>query len=106
MNVPRIKSVIPLKEKRLLVTFVNGVQKIYDCDRIISLERFRLLKHEVFFKAVMVDPGGYGVSWNDEMDLSEYELCNNSVEIEPSTTESTEEAEHRDKTAVPQSERG
>lgn len=58
MNVPKIKSVIPLKERHLLVTFVNGVQKVYDCQRILNLERFRLLKHEAFFKAVTVDPGG------------------------------------------------
>jgi hypothetical protein len=38
------------------------------------------LKHEAFFRAVTVDPGGYGVSWDDETDLSEYELWNNGVE--------------------------
>ncbi|MBI3740183.1 MAG: DUF2442 domain-containing protein [Chloroflexi bacterium] len=82
MNPPRIKSVIPLKEKRLLVTFVNGIQKVYDCQRILSLERFHLLKHEGFFKAVTVDSGGYGISWDDEIDLSESELWNNGVEKE------------------------
>ena len=46
--------------------------------------------HEAFFKAVTVDPGGYGVSWDDEMDLSEYELWNNGVEVEPSTAWSKE----------------
>ncbi len=90
MNVPKIKSVIPLKERHLLVTFVNGVQKVYDCQRILNLERFRLLKHEAFFKAVTVDPGGYGISWDDERDLSEYELWINGVEVEQSTAESKE----------------
>lgn len=92
MNVPRIKSVIPLKERRLLVTFVNGVRKVYDCQRILNLERFQLLKHEAFFKAVTVDPGGYGVSWDDETDLSEYELWNNGVEVVQGTTLSKEGA--------------
>lgn len=91
MNAPRIKSVTPLKEKRLLITFVNGVQKIYDCQWLLNLERFQLLKNEAFFKAVTVDPGGYGISWNEEMDLSEYELWNRGVEVEPSTDESKEE---------------
>ena len=27
-----------------------------------------------FFRAVRVDPGGYGISWSDDIDLSEYEL--------------------------------
>jgi hypothetical protein len=82
MSTPRIKVVTPLEGKRLLVTFVNGVQKVYDCQRILHLDRFRLLRQEAFFKAVTVDPGGYGVSWNDEMDLSEYELWNNGVEVD------------------------
>jgi hypothetical protein len=80
MNAPRIKSVTPLEGERLLVAFVNGVQKVYDCQRILNLDRFQLLKHEAFFRAVTVDPGGYGVSWDDETDLSEYELWNNGVE--------------------------
>jgi hypothetical protein len=92
MNAPRIKSVTPQKERHLLVTFVNGVQKVYDCQRILKFDRFQLLKHEAFFKAVTVDPGGYGVSWDDDMDLSEYELWNNGVEVEPGTAWSKEEA--------------
>jgi hypothetical protein len=100
MNAPRIKSVTPLKERRLLVTFVSGVQKVYDCQRLLMLDRFQLLKHEAFFKAVTVDPGGYGITWDDEMDLSEYELWNNGVAVELHTAWSKEEA------VVPQGERG
>ena len=85
MNAPRIKSVAPLAGKHLLVTFVNGVHKVYDCQSILKLDRFQLLKNDAFFKAVTVDPGGYGVTWDDEMDLSEYELWNTGVEVEPST---------------------
>jgi len=81
MNAPRVKSVKPVTETRLLVTFVNGIQKVYDCNGIMHLDRFRLLQNEAFFKTITVDPGGYGVSWNDEMDLSEYELWNNGLEV-------------------------
>jgi Protein of unknown function (DUF2442). len=49
-----------------------------------------LLRNEAFFKAVAVDPGGYGVSWNDQMDLSEYELWRNGVEVEHGAVEETE----------------
>jgi hypothetical protein len=41
---------------------------------------FRLLKDDAFFKAVHVDAGGYGITWNDNADLSEYELWTNGVE--------------------------
>ncbi len=100
MSTPRIKAVTPLERKRLLVTFVNGVQKGYDCQRILLLDRFQLLRHEAFFKAVTVDPGGYGVSWDDEMDLSEYELWNNGVELEQNV------ARNREGTVMQQVERG
>lgn len=90
MSTPKIKAVTPPEGKRLLVTFVNGVQKVYDCQGILQLDRFQLLRNEAFFKAVAVDPGGYGVSWNDQMDLSEYELWHNGVEVERGAVEETE----------------
>jgi hypothetical protein len=76
-----VESVEPVTERRLLVTFVNGVQKVYDCREVMRLDRFRLLQNEAFFKTVTVDPGGYGVSWNDEVDLSEYELWHRGLEV-------------------------
>ena len=92
MTTPKIKTVVPLNDKRLLVAFVNEIQKTYDCQRILNLERFQLLKHEAFFKSVAVDRGGYGISWNDEIDLSEYELWNNGVEVKHGMSWSKEEA--------------
>jgi len=32
-------------------------------------------------KSVRVDSGGYGISWNDDVDLSEYEIWTNGVEV-------------------------
>lgn len=90
MGIPKIKAVEPLEEKRLLVTFDNEVHKIYDCRDILKLDRFQLLHHDAFFKAVKVDRGGYGISWNDDKDLSEYELWNNGVEMEQSATMSNQ----------------
>ena len=40
-----------------------------------------MLKSDAFFKSVRVDSGGYGISWNDDADLSEYELWTNGVEV-------------------------
>ena len=82
MKSPRIAEVQALDRKRLLITFVTGEQKIYDCSRIIELEAFRLLRTEAFFRAVRVDEGGYGISWNDDMDLSEYELWQNGTDLQ------------------------
>jgi hypothetical protein len=82
MTTPKIQSVQPLEGMKLSVLFANGVRKIYDCNQLLHLEPFKVLQNEAFFKAVKVDPGGYGISWNDNVDLSEYELWVNSKEIE------------------------
>ena len=81
MNAPRILSVQPQDHKRLLVKFANGVEKLYDCTQLLNRDMFQLLNNEAFFRSVKVDAGGYGISWSDEIDLSEYELWTNSIEI-------------------------
>jgi pimeloyl-ACP methyl ester carboxylesterase len=35
---------------------------------------FAPLANRWFFRAVKVDQGGYGISWNDDIDLAEAEL--------------------------------
>jgi hypothetical protein len=71
---PRIRSVLPESPLRLRVVFENGVEKEYDCSQLLGRPEFSLLKTPAFFRTVRVDPGGYGISWNDAIDLSEYEL--------------------------------
>ncbi|MDX9979632.1 MAG: DUF2442 domain-containing protein [Lentisphaeria bacterium] len=73
-TLPKIASVQAAEKMRLLVTFRNGEGRIYDCRQLLSRSRFHLLADPGFFRAVKVDAGGYGVSWNDDLDLSEYEL--------------------------------
>jgi hypothetical protein len=81
MVTPKISTVKPLEKMRLLICFANGVEKNYDCSPLLNRESFELLKTEAFFRAVRVDPGGYGVSWNDDVDLSDYELWVNGVNV-------------------------
>jgi hypothetical protein len=80
MDTPRIERITPVEGKRLLVKFVNGVEKTYDCTQLLHLEAFQRLENEGFFKSVSVDPGGYGISWSDDVDLSEHELWVNGKE--------------------------
>jgi len=82
MDTPKILTVQPLEDKKLLVKFINGIEKIYDCKPLMEkFEPFKALENEVFFKQVKVDGGGYGVSWDDKVDLSEHELWTNAVEV-------------------------
>lgn len=65
----------------MLVRFRNGEQRMYDCASLLSRPRFHLLADPGFLRAVSVDTGGYGISWNDDIDLSEYELWTNGGPI-------------------------
>ena len=80
MEAPKFLSVQALENKKLSVKFVNGIEKVYDCAPLLDNALFWLLKNDAFFKSVRVDAGGYGISWNDDVDLSEYELWTNGVE--------------------------
>jgi hypothetical protein len=71
---PRIEAVTPLPNRTLLVRFVGGEERVYDCRPLMDDEPFSALKNESFFQQVKVDLGGYGVSWSDSLDLSESEL--------------------------------
>ena len=71
---PKVKAVQPQNDKQLLVTFDNGTQKLYDCKQLFNMEIFEMLKEDWLFRSVRADPGGYGVSWNENLDLSESEL--------------------------------
>jgi hypothetical protein len=78
---PRIKSATAIGDSELMVRFENGVEKTYDCEPLLARPEFHLLKVPALFRAVRVDPGGYGISWNDELDLSEYELWTNGKPV-------------------------
>jgi len=71
---PKVKSVTPLSGKQLLVTFTTGDTRIYDCAPLLNESAFVPLKDDAFFRNVHVDQTGYGVAWNDNVDLSESEL--------------------------------
>lgn len=76
---PKIESVTPLPDRNLSVRFVGGETKVYDCRPLLEREPFSSLQNESFFRQVKVDVGGYGVSWNDSIDLSESELWINGM---------------------------
>ncbi len=80
-GIPRIKSATAIGPTQLLVVFDDASERVYDCGPLVDRPQFALLRTPAFFRAVRVDPGGYGVSWNDAMDLSEYELWTNGQPV-------------------------
>ena len=77
----KVKMVQPLPEYNLLVQFQNGEQKLYNVQPLFDKwEGFKALGiTRGLFEQVKVDVGGYGVSWNDKVDLSCDELYYNGV---------------------------
>ena len=80
---PKIRNVIPRPDKTLLVTFDNGCKRIYDCKPLLDKEVFSPLQEEAFFRCAHADSHGYGVVWNDEIDLAESEIWLNGKHAEP-----------------------
>jgi hypothetical protein len=84
-NTIKIKSVNAKKNFHLMVRFENNIVKEYDCFQIMHRDEFKPLKNKAFLRSVKVDSGGYGVSWNDDIDISEYELWNRGKGIADTT---------------------
>ncbi len=79
----KIKSVTALPDFRLSVQFSEGITKIYDIKPLFDMiPCFAALKTDIEdFYGVYVDVGGYGIVWNDDLDLSCNELWENGVEV-------------------------
>jgi len=76
-HIPRIVSAEVIGKTELVVHFDNGVDKVYDVAPLLTRPQFQLLRTPAFFAALRVDVGGYGISWNDDIDISEYEIWTN-----------------------------
>ena len=77
----KVKDVQPLPDYILNVSFVSGEQKKYNVKPLFEKwEPFKALEMiDGLFEQVKVDAGGYGVSWNDDIDLSCNELYTRGV---------------------------
>lgn len=82
MQYPKICSVTALDNHLLLIEFDNHERRIYDVKPLLEIERFMPLKNITFFKNVMVEIGGYAIVWNNEIDISEYELWTKGMTTE------------------------
>ncbi len=79
----KIKEVSALPGMRLAVQFENGTTKLYELKHLEKrFPQFAALENESLFSSVRVDPGGYGISWNDDLDLSCDELWGHGTRID------------------------
>lgn len=77
----KVKAVTALPDYTLKVQFAEGITKVYDVSLVFEKwDPFKRFLHEPeLFYEVVVDVGGCGVIWNDELDLSCDELYNHGV---------------------------
>lgn len=71
----KVKEVYPAANGLLNVLFADGVTKSYDVKPLARrFPAFRQLRDDALFGSAVVDQGGYGISWNDDLDISCDEL--------------------------------
>ncbi|MGB3495145.1 MAG: DUF2442 domain-containing protein [Elainellaceae cyanobacterium] len=81
MKCPQIYAVQALDNATLLVEFTNQERKTYDIRPLLNRPMFAPLSSPAFFKTFQIEPGGYAIVWNADIDLSEYELWKNGVPV-------------------------
>lgn len=77
----RIKSIVPMEDYNLQIVFQDNTVKKYDIKPLFEIwEAFEALRSiPGLYQQVKVDTGGYGISWNDEIDLACNELWEHGV---------------------------
>lgn len=79
----KIKEIKPNPDMKLLIQFENGIFKIYDVKQLLGkFKNFEALTDEILFNLVKIDAQGYGVYWNDYLDISCNELWHNGKETD------------------------
>ncbi|NJK69667.1 MAG: DUF2442 domain-containing protein [Oscillatoriales cyanobacterium RU_3_3] len=81
MKPERIVSAKAIDDRTLIVKFTNRESRKYDISKLLDKPMFAPLRNLVFFRSFSIEPGGYGLVWNEDIDLSEYELWQNGISL-------------------------
>lgn len=74
-----VKSVTPLDNYTLLLTFITGEKKVYDCKPLLDKGVFKQLRDLQLFKQAHVSEET--VIWNDELDIAAETLYSDSMPV-------------------------
>ena len=84
----KIKSVITKNDLIISATFFDGTVKEYSVDRLFNIyPQLKELENRELFNSVQVDAGGYGVSWNDDLELDAETIWEDGIEIGKDTVD-------------------
>ncbi|MBE9038517.1 DUF2442 domain-containing protein [aff. Roholtiella sp. LEGE 12411] len=81
MKCPRICQAKAINDHTLVIEFTNQEIKKYDIVHLLKNPAFAPLCQRAFFQNFQVEQGGYGIVWNENIDLSEYELWKNGITV-------------------------
>jgi Protein of unknown function (DUF2442) len=81
MKPPRIIAAQAIDDLTLIVEFSNHDRKFYSVINLLDKPMFFPLRNASFFRNFQVDEGGYAIIWNDEIDLSEYEIWQDGTDV-------------------------
>lgn len=91
-------NVLPTVDMLLMVFFNDGDVKEFNVRALLDEHpEFAELEDRELFKKVTVEPGGYGISWNERLDCSETELYENGESI---AYDSEDDSETQEEPAV------
>ena len=79
MLYPKIRDAKVVDEYTLLVYFSNQQTRKYNIKKLLEKPMFFPLKNHAFFKNFQIEPSGSAIVWNEEIDLSEYEIWINGT---------------------------
>jgi len=83
MYSPKIVKIKPNSERYIIIIlFSDGTTKEVDMLQKLNEEFYLDIKDKYRFEQVHIDTGGYGISWDDDVDMSEFELWNIGNEID------------------------
>lgn len=78
----KVRTVTAIKNYKLIVELCEGITKEYDVKPLFKRQPvFINLQKNNLFEKVKVDLGGYGISWNADIDLECDELYYNGITI-------------------------
>lgn len=84
----KAKNVTALQKYTILVHFADGSDKLYDMDTLF--EKYPVFKSletvPGLFKQAKVDVGGYGIVWNEDLDIDSEEIYQNGRDCKTAFT--------------------
>ncbi|MCT7953430.1 DUF2442 domain-containing protein [Ancylothrix sp. C2] len=81
MKYPRILWAQAIDNRTLVVKFSNDEFRKYDISKLLEKPLFAKLHNPVVFKNFRIEEGGYGLVWDEDVDISEYELWQNGISV-------------------------